>query len=393
MDNVSNTCTIRSRCIATVMMAGSLGLLTTVHTVQAQSQTTVQPVVYSDSYGSHDRFRFRIYGGVGIGKSWLEPDTSEVPGTDPNKRVNNGGQLMLGADVNKWVSVEGHASTLGDAGLSPSGTIAYETYGLSALLYTGKNRHRFNRSGLSAFGRIGYGYLKNEPSAGLRFRQVNSSHLLMGAGVEYAMRNGLGLRGEGILFDTDVRYGQLSLLYRFGKPVQRRREALVEAPKLEPTPTPVVTPVPAIAIAPMDSDADGVNDSIDQCPTTQTGVAVDQVGCDLFAGVIEGVNFNSGSADLTNDARTILSSVVNTLQQYPHVGLSIMAHTDSQGDNGANKQLSKQRARSVAVYLVRGGVSAKRLRAYGFGEDRPIASNDTEEGRLRNRRVEFRASQ
>ena len=385
---------IARRTVKSLTVAGVVVLPLMAHNVLAQSQpvASAQPVVYGDRYTPDDSFLRRIYAGIGFGKSWLEPDTSQVPGTDPNKRVNNAGQIMLGVDFNKWLSVEGHAATLGEAGLFPAGTIGYQTFGLSALAYVGKNRHHFNRRGFSGFGRLGYGYLKNEPSPGLNFEQVNPSHLLLGAGVEFATRMGLGIRAEAIAYDTDIRYGQLSLLYRLGKRQERRREMIVEAPKVEPLPVPVIVPVPAIAVAPADSDVDGVYDSGDSCPNTQPGVAVDAVGCDLFTGVIEGVNFNSGSADLTQDAQGILSGVVTTLGQFPSVRLTIMAHTDSQGDDSSNKLLSKQRARSVAVYLVQNGISATRLKAYGFGEDRPMDTNETAEGRLRNRRVEFSAA-
>lgn len=380
--------------VKTLAIAGLVALPTLFQQAVAQSQpaASAQPVAYGASNYQSDAFMRRIYGGIGVGKSWLEPDTSDVPGTDPNKRVSNAGQIMLGIDFNKWFSIEGHAATLGDAGLSSGHTISYQTLGLSGLAYVGKNRHHFNRRGLSLFGRVGYGVLKNEPSDGLNFQQLNGSHLLLGAGVEFATRMGVGIRAEGIAFDTDVRYGQLSLLYRLGKRPERRRQTIVQVPTIEPIQVPAIAPVPAIAIAPVDSDVDGVGNEIDRCPNTQAGVAVDEVGCDLFTGVIEGVNFNSGSADLTPDAQGILSGVVSTLNRFPSVSLTIMAHTDSQGNDLANKDLSKQRARSVAVYLVRNGISAGRLQAYGYGEDRPLDTNETAEGRLRNRRVEFRAA-
>ncbi len=399
LSDVKNKLTLKT-CLIN-MLATSLFI--GIGTAQAQSNTGSELPGYNSTARLSDSVTRKVYGGIGFGMSWLEPDTSEVDGVDPNKRVNGAGQIMLGMDINKWLSIEGHAASLGEAGLAPSGSISYQTYGVSALAYAGKSRHLYNRRGFSGFGRVGYGLLKNEPSDNVNFVQVNSSHLLLGLGLEYATRGGLGVRAEAIAFDTDVRYGQLSLLYRFGKRRERRREMVAEAPVVEPTPVaastpvptpaPVVTPIPAVAVARIDSDADGVQDGADRCPNTQSGVAVDEQGCDLFNGVIEGVNFNSGSADLTANAQGVLNGVVSTLNQFPQVKLAIMAHTDSQGDAGSNKQLSRQRARSVAVYLVRNGVSAQRLKAYGFGEDRPIDTNETANGRSRNRRVEFRAAQ
>ncbi len=386
-----------NRCV-TNLLAGITALAVPFFSVSAQAQSqpfdSTQTVAYQNNYLGSDAFTRKFYGGIGFGMSWLEPDTTEAPSFDPNKRVNPAGQLTLGFDLNKWLSLEGHATTLGEAGLAPTGTIGYQTVGLSALAYAGKSRHRYNRRGLSFFGRAGYGYLQNEPSSEIPFQKVNATHFLLGAGVEYSTRMGLGVRAEGIAFDADIRYGQLSLLYRFGKQKQRRRELVVQAPAPTVEPTALLPlPVPAVAVAPADSDADGVYDSLDNCPGSPAEAAVDSVGCALFNGVIEGVNFNSGSAELTPNAQTILSGVVSTLGQYPNVKLTIMAHTDSQGDDVANKELSKQRARSVAVYLVRNGIPAQRLSARGYGEAQPIDTNETAEGRLRNRRVEFRAAQ
>lgn len=389
----------RAKLLLSGVLAGTSLLVTTLHVGDALAQSNLNGA-QSVSYGANDQYSDsitrKIYGGIGFGASWLEPDTSEVDGVDPNKRVNGAGQLTLGMDINKWVSIEGHAAALGEAGLSPSGELSYQTMGISALAYAGKSRHRYNRRGLSGFGRVGYGFLRNEPSDGLEFEQVNASHLLLGMGLEFATRSGLAVRAEGILFDADVRYGQLSLLYRLGKRRDRQPERIVEAPAIqplsEPTPAPVITPIPAIAVAPIDTDTDGVIDMSDQCPNTKAGIAVDDIGCALFDGVIEGVNFNSGSAELTPNAQGILSGVVATLSRYPNVKLAIMAHTDSQGADDANKNLSRQRARSVAVYLVQRGIGVQRLQAFGYGEERPIDTNETADGRKRNRRVEFRAA-
>lgn len=407
MNSVNGRCpgrvspkTIVRRTIKVVASTSVITLTLMVQSVMAQSNASTQPVVYGTQDYADNAWNRRVYGGIGLGLSSLQPDTSDVTGEDVKESGSAGAQLTFGADLNKWFSVEAHMAALGEAGLTSGGSIGYQTLGLSALAYAGKNRHYFNRQGFSGYGRLGFGLLKNDPSPEINFEQVNGAHLLLGAGLEFASRKGLAVRGEIIAFDTDVRYGQLSLLYRFGNR-ERVRESIVEAPTPVPVskpapviakkPAPVIAPIPAVAVRKVDTDVDGVNDTIDRCPNTQPGVAVDNVGCDLFSGVIEGVNFNSGSADLTPNAQGILSGVVSTLNKFPSVKLTIMAHTDNQGDSNANKNLSKQRARSVAVFLVRNGVSASRLKAFGYGEDRPMDTNDTAQGRSRNRRVEFSA--
>jgi OOP family OmpA-OmpF porin len=77
------------------------------------------------------------------------------------------------------------------------------------------------------------------------------------------------------------------------------------------------------------------------------------------------------------------------MKQYPDLNVVIEGHTDSVGTAAYNKKLSQQRAESVKKYMVeKGGIDANRLKAQGFGMDKPIASNKTKEGRQQNRRVE-----
>lgn len=109
----------------------------------------------------------------------------------------------------------------------------------------------------------------------------------------------------------------------------------------------------------------------------------------MFKGVIEGVNFETSSSRLTAEAVTILEGVASTLIQNPGIRVTVEAHTDNQGNAESNLELSKQRAVSVAKFLVERGVTSDRLQPQAYGESRPRASNSTPEGRRANRRVEF----
>ena len=132
-----------------------------------------------------------------------------------------------------------------------------------------------------------------------------------------------------------------------------------------------------------------MSDLDDECPATPAGAAVDERGCALLSGVIEGLNFKSGSDELTVESTAILAEVAATLRRFPSQRFRISAHTDAQGAAGFNLELSRRRARTVALWLVDSGIEAGRFDARAYGETRPIAPNDTPQGRLANRRVEL----
>ena len=146
---------------------------------------------------------------------------------------------------------------------------------------------------------------------------------------------------------------------------------------------------------PKDSDGDGVTDDKDKCPGTPAGTKVDKNGCpQLFEEtkstlVLECVNFATNKAELTPESVEVLDRVATSLLAYPEIRVEVDGHTDSRGSKALNTRLSQKRAESVRDYLIGKGVAADRLVAKGYGPDKPIASNDTEEGRAQNRRTEL----
>ncbi|MDX8393099.1 MAG: OmpA family protein [Mariprofundales bacterium] len=112
----------------------------------------------------------------------------------------------------------------------------------------------------------------------------------------------------------------------------------------------------------------------------------------IMAKVIElkGVYFETASAVLTANSQTKLNDAVTTLKENPNLRVEVAAHTDSRGRDSYNKHLSEQRAASVRQYLVDHGVNANNVTAKGYGESDPVADNNTEDGRAKNRRVELR---
>jgi len=105
--------------------------------------------------------------------------------------------------------------------------------------------------------------------------------------------------------------------------------------------------------------------------------------------IFDNLNFESGSTTLTPESRPTVDSLVVILKAYPSASIALEGHTDSTGDAVANKKLSLDRATAVKNLLVGGGVADLRIATAGFGPEKPIAPNDTEEGRAKNRRLEL----
>ncbi len=105
--------------------------------------------------------------------------------------------------------------------------------------------------------------------------------------------------------------------------------------------------------------------------------------------VLSGAAFASGQHQLLPEARANLDRVVEFVQRYPDRPVRIEGHSDSRGSPNLNQALSQRRAESVRQALIEDGVEASRIEAIGFGQDRPIADNGSEEGRAQNRRVEI----
>jgi len=135
-----------------------------------------------------------------------------------------------------------------------------------------------------------------------------------------------------------------------------------------------------------DRDQDGVKDYEDECPNTMTHAKVKVNGCADF------VSFNLYYAprvnEITPKSMLVLEKAVGFLREHPEYKVKITGHTDNIGDDAYNLKLSKDRAADVLKIFNRKGINFKRLEATGKGSAEPIESNDTDEGRALNRRIE-----
>lgn len=118
-------------------------------------------------------------------------------------------------------------------------------------------------------------------------------------------------------------------------------------------------------------------------------VTITNTGDRLIVTLPQDILFASDSATLSGGLQGDLNAVASNLQAYPNSTVQVIGHTDSSGDASYNQNLSNQRANAVVDVVASGGVPFSRLQAIGRGEDQPIASNLTEEGKAQNRRVEI----
>jgi outer membrane protein OmpA-like peptidoglycan-associated protein len=162
-----------------------------------------------------------------------------------------------------------------------------------------------------------------------------------------------------------------------------------------PPPMPVAPPVarvepppPPPPPPPADADGDGVVDLSDLCPATPRGDRVDVNGCSCDVTVK--VNFRSNSTDITGADAILLNALADQVRRLPTLIGEVGGHTDSQGSEAFNEDLSRRRALAARDYLASRGLDVSQLAVKGYGESEPVADNTTSEGREANRRVVLR---
>lgn len=145
----------------------------------------------------------------------------------------------------------------------------------------------------------------------------------------------------------------------------------------------------------LDSDGDGLKDNVDKCPLVAGPIS--NQGCPelkeeekaKIRAAFENLLFETGSDVIKESSYISLNGLGNVLTTHEELKLSLEGHTDDVGDDDANLELSKNRAAAVKQYLIRAGVKGTRMTSEGYGETKPVDSNDTPDGRKHNRRVEM----
>ncbi len=148
-----------------------------------------------------------------------------------------------------------------------------------------------------------------------------------------------------------------------------------------------------------DNDGDGLSNPVDQCPEqpeSRNGFedadgCPDEVPPELadLSGVMEGINFDTDKATIKAGSKPLIDEAVEVMKKFPKLRVRITGHTDSIGPYRHNVDLSRRRSKSVKRYMVSKGIKERRIETAGLGPDQPIETNDTKEGRAKNRRIEF----
>ena len=177
--------------------------------------------------------------------------------------------------------------------------------------------------------------------------------------------------GEIIFDDTSIAYGSDEL------------STILAAYKLPMAPAAAVVVTDCI-----DTDGDGVCDDVDVCPGTPKGVKVDERGCWTLE---QTYLFDFDKAVVKQEFLPLIDEIAEILNQNPKMTVQLEGHTDSIGTDAYNQGLSERRANAVKKALIdKAGVDTERLDTVGYGESKPIMTNETKEGRAKNRRVELK---
>jgi OOP family OmpA-OmpF porin len=148
-----------------------------------------------------------------------------------------------------------------------------------------------------------------------------------------------------------------------------------------------------------DNDKDEVPDVKDQCPNTVGSTTQEPIGCpakpalvivtDCEVKITQQIHFEFNKAKIRPESFPVLDAVVDVLNKMPSIRIEVQGHTDNKGGAAYNKGLSDRRSASVKEYLVGHGLDPNRLTSHGYGFDRPLVPNDTDQNRALNRRVQF----
>lgn len=302
----------------------------------------------------------QTYVGAKVGTTWIDDGCDQSSPCDDD---TYGVGLYLGYDFSDYVALELGYNYLGEfkTNINKGGANYFSEQKLTALSLAPKFSLPLNEK-FDLFAKIGGAYMD--------FGDDNDTVLTGGVGAEYSYTDNFAVRIEYQRFqnmtdyyvkDLDANFLSLGLTYRFGQsaPAVYQEPVVAEPKAVEPEPVKEMEPAPQ--------------------PVTTTQMISESFNAELFS---------NNSSTLTPAAADSFKPLLNLLLTYPQAKAEIVGYTDSSGAASYNQKLSEKRAESVADYLISEGVDPQQVTASGKGENNPIASNATAEGRSENRRVE-----
>ena len=214
------------------------------------------------------------------------------------------------------------------------------------------------------------------------FKNDRDTLVNLGAGLKHSLGGNWEFRSDIRAFNSlDREYTDLAvnagISYLFGAEPVKAAAPVIAAPAPKPE---------------VDTDGDGVFDSKDKCPDTPKQYKVDAVGCPMelteTVAVKLAVKFDTAKSIVKDEYLDDIGNLAKFMNQYANTVVTVEGHTDSQGADAYNEKLSQQRAEAVKqVLITKFGIAADRVKAVGYGEEKPVADNNTADGREQNRRV------
>lgn len=341
----------------------------------------------SASFAETDRSGFYLNLGVGI------QDFDHKRSIDEDTTYQVGGEYRFG---DHWATELRYYNSSADSSKN-AGNVDVDQYGLDGIYY-----FSISQDALEPYIAVGAGAGVYDYS----FDDKDELQLNAGGGIRYYMTERVSLRADiraiyGEDDDTVDSLASIGISFFFGQGGEKRGPEPVAQldsdgdgvpDSLDQCPdTPTGVEVDAQG-CPLDSDGDGVPDYLDQCPDTPKGTAVDENGCALVLSKTVShkldVKFANNSSELTQGSMGEIERLAQFLGKYSNTEAVITGYTDSSGAAEYNQRLSEKRAQSVKNALeTKHNIDPARLTAVGKGEADPIASNDTAMGREQNRRV------
>jgi len=318
---------------------------------------------------------WHVYGGGALGVSRLNPEfeTTAFSGTENR---DSGYKEIDGIRLNDNFQFETNFNRLGAAQVmfnsSQAEAIDYDVFSFDMLYRIPE----IVDVPFHTFAIMGFTALDSDSNA--KVEEEAAFKLKAGVALEYPLRDEWAIRGTAERFSGDTPFFSAGVLRYLGEDDGNNDQLSL------------ASVLPGLPGSSADLDGDSVPDSSDRCPNTLAGLKVDKYGCGIFNRAFDDIVFKPNSTTLTSQARGVLDGLAQELAKVSHLTVEVQAHTDNTGSASYNTWLSTKRAEAIIRYLVQRGIPKERLRPKGYGEKKPLETNDTPHGRAKNRRAEFR---